>query len=50
VRASLLAWWTRFDRTNTLGLAAQVAFWLFLSLLLLAAVAGYFLARLTTVV
>ncbi len=47
-RASALAWWARFDRTNTLGLAAQVAFWLFLSLLPLAAVAGYILARLTT--
>jgi membrane protein len=35
------------DRTNTLGLAAQVAFWMFLSLLPLAAVLGYLVARLS---
>jgi membrane protein len=44
--ASARAWWTEVDRTNTLGLASQVAFWLFLSLLPLAAVVGLLVARL----
>ncbi len=43
--ASARAWWLEIDRTNTLGLAAQVAFWLFLSLLPLAAVVGLLVAR-----
>jgi len=43
---SARAWWKEIERTNTLGLAAQVAFWLFLSLLPLAAVVGLLVARL----
>ncbi len=38
--------WTRFDRSRSLGLAAEMAFWLFLSLLPLAAVVGLITARL----
>jgi uncharacterized BrkB/YihY/UPF0761 family membrane protein len=38
----------RLDRARTLGLAAETAFWLFLSLVPLAAVAGVLAARLTT--
>jgi membrane protein len=40
--------YARMDRARTLGLAAETAFWLFLSLLPLAAVAGLVAARLTT--
>ena len=37
--------WGRFDRARSFGLAAEMAFWLFLSLLPLAAVAGLVVAR-----
>lgn len=39
--------WKCIDRTRTLGLAAETAFWLFLSLVPLAAVAGLVAARLS---
>jgi membrane protein len=38
----------RLDRARTLGLAAETAFWIFLSLVPLAAVAGVLAARLST--
>lgn len=45
-----LAWlgcaWARFDASRSLGLAAEMAFWLFLSLLPLAVVLGLITARL----
>ncbi|MFO0762015.1 MAG: YhjD/YihY/BrkB family envelope integrity protein [Byssovorax sp.] len=45
-----MAWlrraWHRFDSSRALGLGAEMAFWLFLSLLPLAAVAGLITARL----
>src|ERR1700690_1378810 len=51
-RARPLAWlrcvWTRLDRSRSLGLAAEMAFWLFLSLLPLAAVAGLVTAKLAS--
>jgi membrane protein len=47
-----LAWvrciWTRLERGRALGLAAEMAFWLFLSMLPLAAVAGLITAKLAT--
>jgi membrane protein len=43
--ASARSWWACIDRTNTLGLAAQVAFWVFLALLPLAAVVGLVVSR-----
>jgi membrane protein len=51
-RARPLAWlrcvWTRIDRSRSFGLAAEMAFWVFLSLLPLAAVAGLAAAKLAT--
>jgi len=45
-----LAWikcvWTRIDKGRSLGLGAEMAFWLFLSLMPLAAVAGLITAKL----
>jgi membrane protein len=50
--ASAVRWWVDvyvcMDRTRTFGLAAQTAFWLFLSILPLAAVAGLVAARVTS--
>ena len=47
-----LAWvkcmWARIDRSRSLGVGAEMAFWLFLSLLPLAAVAGLITAKLAT--
>ena len=40
--------WIRFDRSRSLGLGAEMAFWLFLSLLPLAAVAGLITAKFVT--
>ncbi len=51
-RAHPLGWlrcvWERLDRSRSFGLAAEMAFWLFLSLLPLAAVAGLVTAKLAT--
>ena len=51
-RARPLAWircvWTRLDKSRSFGLAAEMAFWMFLSLLPLAAVAGLVTAKLAT--
>ncbi len=46
LRTTLSQLWKQLSRTRALGLGAEMAFWLFLSLLPLAAVAGYVAARL----
>jgi membrane protein len=51
-RANPIGWarcvWRRLDRSRSFGLSAEMAFWLFLSLLPLAAVAGLVTAKLAT--